>query len=191
MLAQTRRFDEALAEIRKAQELDPLSPIINASLGDLLLAAGQADQAGEVLKKQIALDPSFVVAHQNLGYVYLAQGRLSDAIAEFETMHRLDASGTYDWDGLGFAYGRAGRTDEARQVLARLQEIQRQGLDCRVSIAIVLHGLGDDEGALTWLEEALAQRSHGLEWLNSTRHLNDLRLHPRVQAILRRMNLVK
>lgn len=190
VLATMRRYDEALAEIRSAQEIDPLSPIINATHGSFLFFAGTPDLAVEVLKKQIAQDPSFVGAHNSLGLVYAYQGNWPETIAEFETIRRLDQNGAFGLDLLGMAYARAGRTSEARKVLSHLLELQRQGLELRINIATVLHGLGDDEGALKSLEEGLADHALGLDWMNSEPYLKDLRAHPHAQAILRKMHLV-
>jgi hypothetical protein len=70
-------------------------------------------------------------------------------------------------------------------------KLQRQArADCRLGIAAVQHALGDDDATLDWLEKAFAQHSFGLEDLNSTSFWKDLRSHPRVQAILRKMNLL-
>jgi tetratricopeptide (TPR) repeat protein len=191
MLDSLRRYEEALAEIKRAQEIDPLSPIINANVGFEWMQNGRPDLAIEVLQKQIALDPSFVIAHQHLGYVYFSQGKLSEAIAAFETMHRLEGSGGFGLAHLGLAYARAGRTNEAQKILGRMLELQRQGLDCRVDVALVQHGLGDDEAALVSLEQALAEHSFGLDGLNFDPYWKELRPHPRVQAILKKINLVK
>jgi serine/threonine-protein kinase len=92
---------------------------------------------------------------------------------------------------LGFAYARTGRTSEAKAILAQLLDLQQQGLDCCVGIALAQHGLGDDEGAQASLEQAIEEKSVWL-WMVSHHPLwKDLRPRPRVQAILRRMNLVK
>jgi len=185
------RGDEALAELQRAQALDPLSPIINVELGEALQLAGKADLGIQVLQKQIALDPAFFMARMYLGIGYLVTGRLTEALVELETAHRLEASATYGSGLLGFAYARTGRTSEAKTNLAQMLELQRQGLDCRVGIALVQHGLGDDEGAQTSLEQAVEEKSVWLWAVNFDPLWKDLRPRPRVQAILRRMNLVK
>ncbi len=191
VLRSLRRFDEALAEIKRAQELDPLSPIINLNVGESLSLVGQSDLAIQVLQKQIAWDPTFLQARKALGTVYYHAGKLPEAVTELETMHRLDAGRTYRSDALGFVYARAGRTNEARTILRQLQELQRQGRDYRVGIALVQHGFGDEEGALASLEQAAEDRAPGLTTVNYESFWNDLRPHPRAQAILKRMNLVK
>ena len=76
-------------------------------------------------------------------------------------------------------------------MLGQLQELQRRGLDYRVGIAQVQHGLGDDEGALASLELAFDEKAALLFTVNWRAWWKDLRPHPRAQAILKRMNLVK
>jgi len=186
------RQDKALAEIKLAKEIDPLSPIINANFGFDLFLSGKESLAIEVLKQQIALDPSFVQAHDILGWVYYSNGKWPEAIAEFEAAHRLDGSGISGLDGLGAAYSRAGRTDEAQKILGQMLELQRQGgMDCLYEIARVQYALGDDAGALESLENALSEHSSSLDKLYFSPFWKDLRPHPRFQAILRKMNLVK
>jgi serine/threonine-protein kinase len=185
------RNDEALAELKQAQEIDPLSRIINASLGIALHRAGKTDAAMDMLKKQIALDPSFLVAHQHLGIIYLDNRKLPEAIAEFETMRRLDGSGTYGLVELGAGYLLAGRTNDVRTIRNQMLDLQQQGNDQRVGIAKAQRALGDDEAALTSLEKALEERAFGLESLYCDSFWKELRPHPRFQAILRKMNLVK
>jgi eukaryotic-like serine/threonine-protein kinase len=191
LLLVMRRPKEALAEIQEALDLDPLSPIINDNLGELLFRNGQTDLGIEVLQKQVARDPSFVVAHGTLAWVYYHQGKLSESIAELETQKRLLGSEINGLGRLAAAHARAGRTSEAQKILGRMQELQRQGIDCRVDIASVQHELGDDEAALDSLEKAAEEHAAGLEYLNCDIGWKDLRPHPRAQAILRKMNLVK
>lgn len=185
------RFDEAIAEMRTAQEIDPLSPIINANLGFILSLSGKGDLAMEILQKQIAFGPLFLQAHNILGGVYLRNGKLPEAIAALQKMHRLDKSGIFALENLGFTYARAGMTNDAQKILGQLLELQRQGYDKRVGIALVQHGSGDDERALESLEQAFDDHATDLEWLNADPLWKDLRPHPRVQAILKKMNLVK
>ena len=191
VLGPLRRFDEALAEIQRAQELDPLSPAINVSAGEYLSLAGKSDMGIQVLQKQISSDPAFLRARIVLAGIYISTGKLPEAIAELETMRRLAGNEAYGVRLLGFAYARAGRTNEARAILGQLLELQRQGLDHRVDIAMVQHGLGDDESALDSLEQAVEEKASFPYMVNHKPVWSDLRLHPRAQAILKRMNLVK
>ena len=191
VLSSVGRFDEALDQIKRAQELDPLSLIIKAMVGEKLFWAGKQDLGIEVLQKQIAIDPGFAMAHIKLADIYIRKGKLPEAIAEVEILHRQEGSGTYALDVLGLAYACAGRTNDAQKALSQMLELQRQGLDHRVTIALIQHKLGDDASALDSLEEALKERADGLENVHTDPLWKSLHSHPRVQAILKRMNLLK
>ena len=79
----TSAYTEATAEIKQAQQLDPLSPIINVITGDILMRAGQNDLAYDQLHRTVDLNLNFAPAHLRLGYVYLRRKALADAAAEF------------------------------------------------------------------------------------------------------------
>jgi len=110
----------------------------------------------------------------------------------YEELRRLVGESAFGLNFLGVAYVRAGRTNDAQKILPRLLDLQRQGLDYRVYTATVQNAPGYEEDALKSLEMALAERASELEILSydSDAYWGDLRSHPRVQAILKKMNLV-
>src|SRR5205814_182146 len=108
------RFDEAIAEGKRAVELDPLSPVINADLGITLYLARRYDDAIEQLRKTLAIDPTFFYAHYNLGIVLQLKGDLSGAIAEFEKAKQL-SDDSFTITLLGAAKGLAGDKNAAVQ----------------------------------------------------------------------------
>ena len=187
MLENQRRFDEALTDFQRALEIDPLSSNIKRCVGFALFETGKEELGVQTLQKLIALDPGFVGAHQYLGLIYLKQGKFSEAIIELE---KADKQATRL---CGFAYARAGRTNDAQKVLVRLLDLQQQGVNATtvLDIAYVQHGLGNEAQALDWLERAAEERVWRVNELNQWPIWDDLRPHPRAQAILRRMNLVK
>jgi tetratricopeptide (TPR) repeat protein len=154
-----------------------------------LFLSGNESLAIDVLEKQLAFTPDFAPAHVKLGEILLMQGKLPEAIAELESARRLAPDYLFTLGRLGFAYARVGRTNDARKLLSQLLDFQAHGREAGLHIALVNHGLGNDEEALNWLEYATENR-YGDE-LNSLPFWKDLRPHPRVQAILRKMNLVK
>ena len=83
------RFDQAIAETKRAVELDPLSPIINTDRAYPLYYARRYDEAMAQSKKTIELDPAFFYSRQILGMVLQAKGDLAGAIAEFEKARQL------------------------------------------------------------------------------------------------------
>ena len=184
------RLGEAVTEFQLAQDLDPLSPINTQSLADALFRIGKEELAIQILQKQIALDPGYAGTHEQLGICLIWQGKPSEAILELEKAHELygNAAG---WGDCGFAYARSGRASDAQQVLDQLFQLQQGGENVMMEIALVCHGLGDDTRALDYLEKAAEARATGLLYLACSPFWKDLRPHPRAQAILRKMHLVK
>jgi len=181
------RCSEAVAELRRAQELDPLSSVIGGRVGLTLCTCGDLDLGIQVLNRQLALDSNWVLARISLASCYFRQGKLSAAIEELETARRLSGKPEAE---LGFLYARTGRTNDAQEVLRQLLERQQpgQGGD---RVALIEHGLGNDAKALDLLEKSAENRDDPPLGLAVLPYWKDLRSHPRVQAILRKMNLVK
>ena len=127
----------------RAQDLDPLSPVINQTLADALFQSGKENLAIQMLQKQIAFDSGFAGAHEALGNCMVWQGRPSEAIPELEKAHQLYGN-TSGWGFCGFAYARAGRTADARNLLDQLLRLEEQGKSVTMEVALVYHGLGDD-----------------------------------------------
>ena len=98
------RYDEAIAEMRKAQNLDPLSLIINADLAELLLIARSYDDSIRQSRKTIEMDSNFALAHNQLGLAYLQKQMHEEAIAELQKAVRLSASSPTCVANLASAY---------------------------------------------------------------------------------------
>src|SRR5207253_11225787 len=93
------RQEEAIARVKRAQELDPLSLIINAALGRQLYLARRYDEASEQFRKALELDPKFSMAHYRLGQVYLQQGLYEEAIAEFSEERTISRASPHELAG--------------------------------------------------------------------------------------------
>jgi Flp pilus assembly protein TadD len=116
-LVPQRRFEEATREIRLAQESDPLSPVIQTSLGLVHYFAGELVEAVSELKKTLDGDPGFAMAHFFLGQTYLQMSRAEDALAALGHASRLSPTSAEFRAGLGHAYAEAGESERARQIL--------------------------------------------------------------------------
>ncbi len=175
------RFEEGIAEAKRARDLDPLSLPVNNALAEAL----------EQLQKTLEMDPHFAPAHQTLGWAYLNMGKNEQAIQEFQ--QALQLSGTGDTDrmlDLGFAYAAVGKREEARKILAKLKKLHEQGLVPSGSIAILYGALGELDKAFAWLEKAYEEHDPELTYLKvPARRFEPLRHDPRFQDLLRRMGL--
>jgi len=179
------RFDEATREIRLAQESDPLSPVIQTSLGLVHYFAGNLVEAVTELKKTLDADSGFAMAHFFLGQTYLQMSRPEDALAALGNASRLSPSSAEFRAGLGHAYAEAGETELARQILAELKERRHDRYISAALIAEVNAGLGEAAEALSWLEEAKRERSPELSWIGMRPAFRRLRADPRFVDLVR------
>ncbi|HEU4766194.1 MAG TPA: tetratricopeptide repeat protein, partial [Pyrinomonadaceae bacterium] len=115
-LIAVERFDEAIAEAKRTEELEPLSFVASSHLGWIYYLAGQNDKAIEQCRKILELDPSSFPARRYLGLAYEAKGMYAEAITEFETGVKLSGSPLMH-ALLGHAYAASGKTAEAKRVL--------------------------------------------------------------------------
>jgi DNA-binding winged helix-turn-helix (wHTH) protein/tetratricopeptide (TPR) repeat protein len=183
------RFDEAIAEMRVAQGLDPLSMMINTDLGGALAIAGALDEAIAVHLKTIEMDPHFVPAHRYLGQAYEQKAMYREAIGEF--LESLTASPD-DPDGLtllAHAYAIIGNKREMRKILDRLSDISKRHYVAPYDLAPIYAALGDKDQAFVWLQRAYDQRCEGLTLLKIDSSLKSLRMDPRFVALIRRVGL--
>jgi eukaryotic-like serine/threonine-protein kinase len=188
ILAASKRFDEALAELKLAQELDPLSPVIATNYGDTLVYARRYDEAIEQYKRTLALDPNFAFAHYALGWVYGLKGMYSEAIAE--TRKAVELSQDPLAKGyLGLWLAKSGNRIEALKLLDQLKEEAARSYVPGYCIALIYIGLNEKEEALNRLEKVVNDRSPTLVYYAACPELDDLRGEPRFKEMLQRLNL--
>jgi len=188
-LAAMGRLDEAVAEKKKAGQLDPLSMIINTTIGWMYYFGHKYDQAIEQIKKALEIDPNFVPAHYWLGQAYLLKGSFPEAIPEFQKAMTLSKGSAYTMAGLAHAYAVSGQIAEAKNLLDRLIELSKMKYVSAYDVAEVYAGLGKQDLALDWLEKAFEERSRTLIFLKVEPKVDGLRAKPRFKAILKKMRL--
>ncbi|HEV2226093.1 MAG TPA: adenylate/guanylate cyclase domain-containing protein [Nitrososphaerales archaeon] len=184
------RFHEALSEISKAQELDPLNLAINAGVGHVLYLSRQYDRAIDQYRKTVDLDPSFMLTHVWFGRPYLEKGMYGEAISELETGVRLSGDGTLALAMLGHGLASAGKNEEAIQVLEKLKERSRTSYVPSYWIAVVYNGFKDRKEVLTWLQKAYDERSSWLVWSNVEPRFDWLRNDPDFASLMRAMKFL-
>jgi serine/threonine-protein kinase len=185
------RFDEAQAQARRAQELDPLSLPINMTLGWVLLNARQYDQSVEQLLKTIEMDPSFLLAHHRLGLVYEQQGKYDKAIAEFRQVVDLSHGKPLGIAALAHAYALAGKRIEAQNGIAELLELSKKRFVSEATIAMIYIALGDKDQAFAWLEKADKARDALLARIKVDPRFDPLRSDPRFTNLVHSLEAPK
>jgi eukaryotic-like serine/threonine-protein kinase len=182
-----RQFDEALTESKRAQELDPLSPILGVA--SIYLLKNDINSAIEQNKRGIEFNPSFPQAHRWLGLAYLKQCRYEEAITELQKGVELSGRAGQFLGDLGYCYAVMGRQAEALQILRELDEryARREGIG--MYLAQVYAGFGDKDQVFAWLEKDFQLRSGVLPYITWWLNFDDVRSDPRYAELLRRMGL--
>ena len=175
------RYNEAIAEMRRAESLDPLSLIINADLAELLLIAHSYDQSIEQSRKTIAMDPNFALAHNQLGQAYLQKQMPIEAITELQKAVELSGGSPTCTANLARAYAASGRRSEAIRLLNDLKKRSNPGYSNAPEIAMIYAALGDRDQAMSWLERGYEERFNpgvflrpGFDPLHSDKRFQDL-----------------
>jgi len=188
-LALMGRFDEALASIHRALELDPLSLVTQWTLGYVLYYMRRFDEALEQYHRTLAIDPTFARVHIDVGLVHLMQGRFQAGISEIQKAMVLMEDSPGLLASLGYAYAVAGDREEAARILAELEARSKRSPVSPFTIALVHVGLGAQDRAFDCLEKSFELREDALVSLKTNPRLDPLRSDARFSDLLRRVAL--
>ena len=186
-LAFTGRFDESIAESRRASALDPLSPqiLIDATMAPIFQKNFAAAKA--LARKAGELDPTYFFPVMSEGWVDLQAGKFREAIPFLKKATTMGAP-PFVTAYLAYAYGAAGDRGRAMAELAELKRISKDGQVLPFNLALVYLGLGDHARALDNLERALAADSQMLAWLGRDAIFDPLRAEPRFRALMTKLH---
>lgn len=184
-LVATGRGDEAVAAIKRAEELEgPLSLGIMTDVGEIYCWAGKYDEAIEHLTELLRVEPNYAIAHYELGIAYLVKERPRDAVNELERARELESEPRIV-SALAFAYGAAGEKEKASKLIADLAADSKKRYVSPFSIAIAHAGLGEDEASIDWLEKARVERSDAMAIVKVHPLLLRLHANPRFVQLLK------
>jgi adenylate cyclase len=184
------RMDEAIAEVRKAQNLDPMSPIVAANVGWTLFLASENDQAIEELQKVLEVDPHNTMAHFYLGYPFAHSGRFEEAIQMFQEALQLTGGMPWCAESLGWVYGLAGKRAKAKTILRESQSrVKRKEYVPSSGFALVHLGLGNTDAFFEYLERGVDERDAFLPWIKYFPPFKPLHSDPRFSSLLHSLRL--
>jgi len=181
------RNDEAIAEMRRAENLDPLSLIISADMADVLLVARRYDESIQQSRRTMEMDPGFAVTHYQLGQAFVQKQMYREGIAELQRAIALSGGNKTFRSTLAYAYARSGRKNEALGILNDLKNRSGNGFSNAAEIALIYVGLDDVDQAMIWLEKSYKERFNPSLLMRPCFDL--LRSDPRFQGLLGRIGL--
>jgi eukaryotic-like serine/threonine-protein kinase len=185
-LTRMGRFEQGKLELKKAQELDPLSLLINTSIGRQLYFARQYDAAVQQFQKTLEMDPKFVPAQHDLETAYAQSGMYKEAVAERQQV--LTLSGNPDLAAaIGEDFRTSGYPGVLRSWLGGLQEVSKRGYVSSYNMSEIYARLEQKQEALASLERAYRERDSNLTYMKVEPAFDSIRSDPRFQELLRRL----
>jgi Tfp pilus assembly protein PilF len=181
--------DEAFAAMRRARELDPLSPVINTNLGVNFYYQRNFTQAIHQYQEALELDPSYLPAHYRLALAHLCRGMVEEARRLLETGMRQSGATPSLLALYGCALARSGCKDRARGILEALLASSAERYVSPVSIAILHLGMNESAHALDWLEHARDEHDVLLVDIKVDPVFDSLRVKPAFRDLLHRLDL--
>ena len=181
------RSDDAVAEVRRAQELDPLSPLLLAIGGEIYMDAHRYDECISDSKKALEFDPNFALAHEHLGGCLLQKKLYKEAGAEYVEAGRIWGSAEPDVIALGYAL--TGRRTDAVKALERSKaDLDLPARESITEARICLDAnLCTKDQTLDWLEKAYSEHEAYMPFLNVHPAFDPLRADSRFEDLIRRM----
>jgi len=186
------RSEEATAENRHAQELNPLSRNVGLMRANILWGARQYDQSIAEFKKLLEMSPSFYVGHYWCAFAYALKGMLDEAIAAVEKAMAMSGRGTpLMLMAFGIIHAFAGKRKEAEKALQKMMEQSKQTYVAPWMMAAIHAGLGEKDKAFELLEKSYKMRDHWLTYLKVSPVVDNLRSDPRFKVLLKKMGFNK
>jgi serine/threonine protein kinase/Flp pilus assembly protein TadD len=187
-LSTRNRHQESIKLIHRAQELDPLSLIINQNLGRAYHLAGHYDQAIEHFQRTLALEPRFFTTHVMLAESLAVLRRYDESLAVLHTAEEVAGPRPLIITELAFVLGRMGRGEDARRSLGELIERSSREHVPVYLLAVAHHSVGNEETGFDLLERACDERSTMVPWIGTHVFWAGAKNHPRLARILDKLN---
>ena len=188
LLSNLGRHDEALEQVRKARERDPVSLLANAIEGQVLFFAGQNETSAKVLNSTIDMDPNFWLAHLFISRVHLRNGDYDQMVRSAERAAELSGGNAEALATAAYGHARAGRPAEVRRILTELESRAKSRYVPSYAFAQVYAGLGDRESVLYQLEKAFTERDALMVFLKIDPKWDEFRTDPRFIELMKKMN---
>ena len=180
------RHQEAFAEIERARQISPQSPVLATAVANVLFLAGRYDDTIEQCRKALELDSGAVSAHTVLRWAYEKKGMHNEALAAFEQERVFAGETPTTHAKRAQVLASVGRREEARVILAEILERRAEQWVSAYEIAIIYSSIGDPDNAFRWLTQAEHEHAVGFTFVRVDPRLEALRSDPRFPELLQR-----
>jgi len=179
----------AIAERRRALELDPVNPLLSSALGEAFYQNRQFDQTIEQNSRSLDFDPSYAIALVNIGRAYEMKGMHAQARAAFQKILAVAPDDPAVLSLMGHEYAVSGDKARAENIIAQLRRLSSSQYVPTIYVALVYTGLHDLDHAFEWLDKAYQERCEYLVYLPTEPLADPLRGDPRFPQLLHRLGL--
>ncbi len=190
-LCRAGRIGDAVAALKKAQELDPLSPINATWLAEVFRSCGEIDASIKLHVETLKSFPDFYLAHYHLAFSYLDSNRLPEAEVHCRKAVNLAHENSLTLSLSGILQTALKNASGVQEILDKLLKLKAGKYISGANIASVYAASGDEEKAIEWLEIALNERDPNLTWIKFDREFEFLQPNPRFQSILQNVGLAE
>ena len=181
----------AIAERKRALELDPVNPLLTSALGEAFYQNREFDRTIEQNSKSLQLDPSYAIALVNIGRAYEMKGMHPQARDSFEKVLAVAPDDPAVLALIGHEYALSGEKAKAAGTISKLQQLSTHKYVPAIYVALVYTGLHDLDHSFAWLDKAFNERSEYLVYLPTEPLADPLRGDPRFSQLLQRLGLKK
>lgn len=185
-LTQQSRFEEAIGQLKIAQELDPQSVWIRYETGWIYYCGRQYDRAIDLYREALSLDMNSAQTHRRIGLAFAQVGMLEESMAEIRKALEIREDPAY-YSDLGWLYAKLGKKSEVQNALNKLQEMSKRRYISPYYVAKIYAGLGDKERVFQFLEKAYEAHSDRLLDIQTDPVFDAFRMEPRFSNLIRRL----
>ena len=182
------RYDEGVAEVRQAADLDPLSIRTQAMASLFLMFARRYDEAIELARKSVELDRNFPFSHAFLGLAYAEQGRFKEALSNLQTAMQKDPHPTILAFG-AHVHAAAGDRDGAMKLIQDVEKVAKHRYFCPYEVGTAYVTLKEPDAAHKWFRKGVEDKADCMAWLGVEPWIEPFRSDPRYAQLLKDVGL--
>src|SRR5687767_3648849 len=185
----TTNIPEAVKVMEQAAQLDPLSPQVNHFLSEMYMFAERYDDAIRVADKLLEINPQMRIAIETKGWCTGMKGDWQKASEYFMEVHRLTNHPLKGLSPLGYAYGKLGETDKAMEIIAKLEQRQREEPNIIIDgdLLVVWWGMGNMDKVLFYMEKSIGQRASAINFFLSFPAMKGIAKDPRTHKLIEKL----